>query len=424
MSLSAQSLAGAATLLLIAWALCENRATLPARAALRLAVTGLAVQAVIAIVLLGIPQSRLIFEGLAATVGAVQDATQTGMRFVFGYLAGGPPPFEIKRAGDGFVLAFAALPLILVMSVLSRLLYHWGILPIIVRAIASVLTRTLGVSGPLGIAAAAKVFVGMVEAPLLIQPYLAKLGRGELFAIMTVGMATVAGTVFALYAAILEPILPGAAGHVLTASLMNVAGALTIARLMIPDGYSTADAGQPTPILQSPTTSTMEAIALGTADGIKLLAYVAAILVVMVALVALANVALGAVARPLGYDITFQKLLGILAAPLTLLIGIPLAESGTAGGLLGVKIILNELLAYIEMAKLPPDALSPRSRMLMTYALCGFANLGSVGILVGGLSAMVPQRRAEISALGLRAMVAGILTTLLTAAIVGVLTPG
>lgn len=421
MLLSAQSLTGVVAIPLIAWLLCESRAALPARAALRIAATGIAAQATIAVILLGIPQSRLIFEALAATVGAIQSATHTGMKFVFGYLAGGPAPFDVTQPQNGFVLAFQALPLILVMSVLSRLLYHWGILPLIVRAIALLLRRTLGVSGPLGIAASAKVFLGMIEAPLLIQPYLTSLGRGELFALMTVGMATVAGTVFALYAAVLEPVVPGAAGHVLTASLMNVAGALTLARLISPTGYADHNAA-PAPIIASPTTSTMEAIAIGTADGLRLLAYVTAMLVVMIALVTLANAGLAAIAKPLGYDLTFQKILGVIATPFALLIGIPWAEAGTAGSLIGLKVILNELFAYLELAKLPADALSPRSRTIMTYALCGFANLGSLGILVGGLSTMVPERRAEIAALAPRALAAGILATLLTAAIVGVIT--
>jgi concentrative nucleoside transporter, CNT family len=394
MMLSLQSLAGVVIIPIVAWMLSDSRQTLTPGQALRIAAIGIAAQAALAIVLLGIPQSRLIFEVLAATVGAIQVATLTGMKFVFGYLAGGPAPFDVKQPQNAFLLAFQALPLILLMSVLSRLLYHWGVLPVIVRAIAAVLRRTLGVSGPLGIAAAAKVFLGMIEAPLLIQPYLMSLGRGELFALMTVGMATVAGTVFALYAAVLEPIVPGAAGHVLTASLMNVAGALTLARLMSPTGYNAHTTVSPAPILASPTTSTMEAIALGTADGLKLLAYVIAMLVVMVALVTLANAGLAAVAKPLGYDLTFQKILGVLATPFALLIGIPWAEAGTAGSLIGLKVVLNEFFAYLEMAQLPATALSPRSRTILTYALCGFANLGSLGILVGGLSAMVPERRA------------------------------
>jgi CNT family concentrative nucleoside transporter len=419
MLLVAQSLLGVVAIPLIAWGLSENRGALPRDKALRFVAGGLAAQFVIAAVLLGIPQARVVFESVGGAVRGLQEATLTGVRFVFGYLAGGPAPYAEAAPGNGFILAFRALPLILIMSVLSRVLYHWGVLQVVVRGIAAVLRRVLGVSGPLGTAAAAKVFVGMVEAPLLIRPYLAQLGRGELFALMTVGMATVAGTVFALYAAILEPVVPGAAGHVLVASVMNVPAALTLGRLMVPDGFSDPQAPPVAMSDGNASHSTMEAIAQDTSDGLKLLANVVAMLVVMVALVALANAALGALARPFGYDVTFQSLLGYIAAPFAFLIGIPWSETGAAGSLIGLKVVLNELMAYLELAKLPAGALSERSRTIMTYALCGFANFGSLGIMVGGLSAMVPERRAEIAGLGARSMLSGLLATLLTAAVVG-----
>ncbi len=421
MLLAAQSLLGIALIPALAWALSEDRGAQTPRQLVRFAAIGIAAQVVVAAVLLGLPQSRLVFEALGGAVRALQEATLVGVRFVFGYLGGGPAPFSEAAPAHGFILAFRALPLILVMSVLSRLLYHWGILPVIVRGVAAVLRRLMGVSGPLGIAAAAKVFLGMVEAPLLIRPYLTKLGRGELFALMTVGMATVAGTVFALYAAILEPVVPGAAGHVLTASVMNVPAALVIARLMVPSGYSTDDGAAEMDLGARPA-STMEAIAQGTADGLRLLAYVVAMLIVMIALVALANAALGGIGKLVGLTLTFEKIVGWMAAPLAFLIGIPWSEAGQAGSLIGMKIVLNELLAYLNLAGLPEGALSPRSRTIMTYALCGFANLGSLGILVGGLSSMAPERRAEISELGMRALLGGVLATLLTAAVVGVIT--
>lgn len=420
MLLSLQSMLGIALLPFAAWLLSENRRAAPPKALLRFVLVGLAAQFVIAAVLLGLPQSRFVFEALAGAVRALQEATLVGVRFVFGYLGGGPVPYPEASPANGFILAFRALPLILVMSVLSRLLYHWGILPIIVRGVAAVLRRVLGVSGPLGIAAAAKVFLGMVEAPLLIRPYLARLGRGELFALMTVGMATVAGTVFALYAAILEPSVPGAAGHVLTASVMNVPAALVIARLMVPSGYAAADATAEMDLGPRPASS-MEAIAQGTADGLKLLAYVVAMLIVMVALVALANSALGGIGRMVGLTLTFEKIVGWAAAPLAFIIGIPWAEAGTGGSLIGMKVVLNELLAYLHLTQLPEGALSPRSRTIMTYALCGFANLGSLGILVGGLSSMAPERRPEIAELGMRALLGGVMATLLTASVVGVI---
>jgi concentrative nucleoside transporter, CNT family len=417
---AAQGLLGLIALPMLAWAMSENRHALWTAATWRVVLGGLAAQFVIAAALLALPQAGVLFDAVGAGVRALQEATLTGMQFVFGFLAGGPAPYAETSPGNGFVLAFRALPLILLMSVLSRVLYHWGALQVVVRGLSVVLKGALGISGPLGIAAAAKVFLGMIEAPLLIRPYLVKLGRGELFALMSVGMATVAGTVFALYATILEPVIPGAAGHVLTASLMNVPAALMLARLAVPDGF--AAPGAPAAALDASyrSTSTMDAIARGTADGLKLLAYVVAMLVVMVALVALANSILGAVARAFGRELTIQRLLGVIAAPFAFLIGVPWSEAGTAGALIGLKVVLNELLAYLELVKLPSAALSDKSRTIMTYALCGFGNLGSLGILVGGLSAMVPERRTEIAELGLRSVLVGVMATLLTGAVVGI----
>jgi CNT family concentrative nucleoside transporter len=341
------------------------------------------------------------------------------MQFVFGYLAGGPAPFEMTKPPNAFLLGFRALPLILIMSVLSRLFYHWGILQRVVGAFAWALQRALGVGGPLGTAAAANIFVGMVEAPLLIRPYLKSMGRGALFATMTTGMATVAGTVMALYASVLDRVVPGAAGHILVASVMSVPSAILIARLMVPEGF-TGGSIAPEPRIDGAPVSTMDAIAQGTADGIQLLAYVVGMLVVMVTLVTIANQLLGLAANAVGYDLTLQKILGWLAAPLAWLIGIPWAEAQTAGSLIGLKIVLNELYAYLEMAKLEDTAaLSDRSRIILTYALCGFANLGSLGIMVGGMTAMVPERRGEIAQLGAKSILAGALATLLTGAMVG-----
>jgi CNT family concentrative nucleoside transporter len=288
----------------------------------------------------------------------------------------------------------------------------------VVGAFATALQRSFRIGGPLGTVTAAKLFVGMIEAPLLVRPYLKDMGRGALFAVMAVGMATVAGTVLALYATILEPIVPGAAGHVVAASLMNAPAALMLARLAVPDGF---EQGPRTAAikLDNPPRSSMDAIAQGTWDGLKLLAAVVAMLVVMVALVALANSLLGLLARPLGISLTLQQLLGWLCAPLSFLLGIPWSESALAGSLIGQKIVLNEFLAYLDLAAQPADALSARSRLILTYALCGFANLGSLGIMVGGLTTMVPERRDDIVALAPKSLMVGALATLLSAAVVG-----
>ena len=418
MGLALQSLLGVVLIPLFVYAISENRALLKGRTAVTTVAVGLGIQLAIALVLLKLPQSKLLFEAISGAVGALQRATLEGMQRVFGYLAGGAAPFDIVRPQAGFVLATQALPLILVMGALTRLLYHWGILQRVVALFAVLFRRGFGIGGPLATVAAAKIFVGMVEAPMLVRPYLASLGRGALFAAMTLGMATVAGTVLALYAAILEPVVPGAAGHVLAGSLMNAPAALVLARLAVPDGFE----GGPEAAelhLDNPPRSSIDAIAQGTADGLRLLAAVVAMLVVMIALVALANSLLGALARPFGVTLTFERILGWIAAPLAFIIGVPWSEAPLAGQFIGQKVVLNELFAYIDLAKLPPEALSPRTRLILTYALCGFANLGSLGIMVGGLTTLIPERRAEIVALAPKAVLVGLLATLLSAAVVG-----
>ena len=423
MALMVQSLAGVVLIPLLAWLLSENRAALGTARALRVVVMGLALQFAIGVLFLVLPGVTAIFALLSEAVAALQRATLAGVQLVFGYLGGGPAPFAVEQPQNAFLLGFQALPLILVMSVLSRMLYHWGVLQRLVRGFAWMLQRTLGVGGPLGTAAAANIFVGMVEAPLLIRPYLADMSRSALFAAMTAGMATIAGTVLALYVSILEPTVPGAAGHVLAASVMSAPAALMLARLLVP-GDEEGVEGLVDPVIEDPPASTMDAVAQGTADGLKLLAYVAAMLVVMVSLVALANTILGTAPDIAGLPLTVERILGWLCSPLAWVVGIPWSEAVVAGQLIGVKVVLNEFLAYLQLAAADPAALSPRSRLILTYALCGFANFGSLGIMVGGLVAMVPERRSEIVELGSKTILSGVLATLLTGAVVGVLTPG
>jgi CNT family concentrative nucleoside transporter len=431
MMLQLQSLAGLVAFPLIAWALSENRAALSAGRALRVVLAGLAMQIAIAAIMLGMPFVRGLFEWPGKAVEALQAATGAGMRLVFGYLAGGPAPFEPKEPQHGFLLAFQALPLILVVSVLSKLLYHWGILQRIVRGFAWALQKVLGVTGPVGTSAAANIFVGMVEAPLFVRPYLASMSRSGLFATMTVGMATIAGTMLAVYAGILAAQVPGAAGHLIVASVINVPAALMLAALMVPEVVKPPPAAEHGPsvppaeiVLDDAPRSSMDAVVKGTREGVDLLVSVTAMLVVAVALVALTNMILGALAAPLGLSLTLERLLGWAFAPLAWLTGIPWGESTVAGSLLGIKTVLTEFVAYLNLAALPPDALSPRSRLIVTYALCGFANLASLGIMIGGLCAMVPSRRDDIVDLAPRTVVSGTMATLMTAAVVGLVTPG
>ncbi len=429
MTLQLQSLVGLVALPLIAYAISERRGALePARLA-RIVVVGLALQFAVAALMLNVAAARALFEWPGKAVEALQAATNTGMRLVFGYLAGGPTPFAVVKPEASFILALQALPIVLLISVLSRLLYHWGILQAVVSAFAWCLRKTMGISGPVGTSAAANVFVGMVEAPLMVRPYLKRMSRGGLFATMTVGMSTIAGTVLALYAGILSTKLPGAAGHLIVASVISVPAALMLAALMVPDtpvpeGGEDDVEEQAADPAEHPPRSSMEAIAQGTREGVDLLVSIAAMLIVAVALVALINMVLGAASAPFGAALTLERLLGWVMAPFAWMIGIPWHECGTAGALLGVKTVVNEFVAYLQLAAIPNEALSDRSRLIMTYALCGFANLGSLGIMVGGLAAMAPERRGEIVELGARTVVSGTFATLMTAAVVGALTAG
>jgi CNT family concentrative nucleoside transporter len=426
-----QSLIGLLAIPLIAWALCERRSAIAPGRLARLLLAGIGLQFAIAGVMLNVPAVRATFDWAAGLVTALQAATGAGVQLVFGYLAGAPAPFQTVNPGNTFILAFHALPLILVISALTKLLYHWGILQRVVYAVGWVLRRTMGVTGPVGTSAAANIFVGMVEAPLLVRPYLAGMSRAGLFATMTVGMAGVAGTVLAVYATILQPVVPDVAGHLIVASVISVPAGLLLSELMVPQDQATTLAPASSEevdadkiVIDDPPRSSMDAIAQGTWEGVILLANVTAMLIVAVALVALANQLLGLVAAPFGLQITFQQVLGWAFAPLAWLTGIPWGECAEAGALLGVKTVLNEFLAYLQLAGLAPGALSERSRLILTYALCGFANFGSLGIMVGGIATMVPQRRAEIASLGAKTLVSGTLATLMTAAIVGAMTAG
>jgi CNT family concentrative nucleoside transporter len=414
-----QSTLGVLAFLGFAWAISENRRAV----AWKPAALALALSFALALLLLKMPAIKAAFALANQAVDAIAAASKAGTSFVFGYLGGGPLPFELKEPGREFVLAFQALPIVLLMSVLTTLLFYWRILPPVVRGFAFLLQRTLGVGGAVGLSTAANIFVGMVEAPLFIRPYLAQLTRSELFVVMTGGMAGIAGTVLVLYATILRNMIPDVAGHLLVASVLAAPVAILIARLMVPETSDARSDGK-VPAPEQVATSTMDAIVKGTLVGLELLLSICAMLIVFVALVHLANALLGLL--PLAGDapLTLQRVLGWMMAPVCWLMGIPWSEAITAGGLMGMKTILNEFVAYIELAGLPRDALSERSRLIMLYALCGFANFGSLGIMIGGLTAMAPERRGDILSLGPKSIVSGTLSTCLIGAIVGVLHPG
>jgi CNT family concentrative nucleoside transporter len=414
--LQLQSAFGVFALLAIAWAFGENRRSVSPRQA----AIGLAVTLLTAVALIKLPVVARAFGVINDAVGAISSASRAGTAFVFGYLGGGALPFDLKAPGADFILAFQALPVVLVMSVLTTLLFYWRILPPIVRGMARLLERTLGVGGAVGLSTAANIFLGMVEAPLFIRPYLAQLTRSELFLVMTGGMAGIAGTVLVLYATLLAPLIPDAAAHFVIASVLGAPAAILISLIMVPETSGKRTGGALTdPELHA--SSTMDAIVKGTVAGLELLLNIVAMLIVLVALVYLANAILGLL-PDVGGKISLQRMLGYLMAPVCWLMGLPWPQAIIAGTLMGTKTVLNELIAYVDLSKLGADALDSRSRLIMLYAMCGFANFGSLGIMIGGLGTMAPERREEINSLGLKSIVSGTLTTCLMGAIVGVLT--
>jgi len=305
------------------------------------------------------------------------------------------------------------------VSALSMLLFYWRVLPFIVKVSSWALQKTLRVGGALGVAAAAKVFLGNVEAPLLIRPYLKNFSRNELFTVMTCGMATTSATVMALYTTILEGTIPNPIAHILTASIISIPAAITLARLMIPHEGAHTSGNLVVPYQFS---NWMDAISRGTSDGLGIFLNITAMLIVVLALVSLMNAVLGLFPDVYGESLSLQRILGVMMAPVTWLMGIPWSEAATAGKLLGTKTVLNEVVAFLDLAKTPKESLSPHSALIMTYALCGFANFSSIGIVIGGLGAMVPERREEIVSLGLKSVIAGTIATCMSGTVVGVLT--
>jgi CNT family concentrative nucleoside transporter len=409
-----QSIAGLIVFSGIAWLISEKRK----KVKLKLVIAGIGIQLVIGLILLKLPVFRSLFISLNHLVLSLEASTKAGTAMVFGYLGGGDLPFAEKFPGSSFILAFQALPLILVISALSSLLFYWKILPLVVRSFSYVLQKTLGLGGAEGLGVSANIFVGMVESPLFIRPYLKEMTRSEIFTLMTSGMATIAGTVMVLYASILSKAIPDIMGHILTASIISVPAAITISKIMIPEtGESTS--GELT--APEPALSAMDAITKGTIQGVQLLINIIAMLIVLVALVHLLNLMLGIFPDVGGHPVSLQRILGIIMAPVVWLMGVPWKEAPIAGALMGTKTVLNEFLAYLDMSRLPQGTLNPKSLIIMTYAMCGFANPGSLGIMIGGMGTMAPEKRDEIVSLGFRSIIAGTLATCMTGAVVGII---
>ncbi len=414
MMLVLQSLLGFFVLYAFAWAISEKRGVIRWRTV----IGAIILQIIMFTLMFKFPYFREIADALNTALNSIADATREGTKFVFGFIGGQDAPFALKEGErQPFVLATQALPLVVVVSALSSVLFYWKILPFIVNAFSWILKKTLGVGGAVGVSTAANIFLGTVEAPLVIKPYISKLTRGELFITMTCGMAGIAGTVMVLYGIILKPVIPDAIGHVLIVSFVSAPAAIAFSALMVPHLGPVTDGRIST---AHPVASTMDAVTQGTVEGVSIFINIVAMLLVLTALIALLNSIFGLFPTVGGQSITLQGIFGWVMAPVVWLTGIPWAESQTAGALMGTKTVLNEFIAYLDLAKLPAGALSERSRLIMIYSLCGFANFASLGIIIGGMGTMCPERRSEIIDLGYKCLISGTLATLSCGALVGI----
>jgi len=419
MGLQLRSLLGVFAFVAIAWLLGPRK--MPPWVLILGAVI---VQFAIAFALYSFEPTRAFLASLTGVVEVLQAATTQGTSFVFGYVGGAESPFLLNPEADAstFIFAFQALPMVIVLSAISALLWRWRVLEFAVRGFALLFRRILNLSGAASLGAAANIFLGMTESPVLIRPRLPTMSRSDLFLIMTVGFSTVAGSVMAIYVSQLSGIVADAAGHILTASLISVPAAVLLARLMHPQDETEEQANKekvPVNLYHS----SMDALTTGVSDGVRLFVNIIAMLLVFTAIVALINFSLAAGGDFNGAPLSVERVLGWLFAPLVWLAGIPWAEAQTAGSIMGLKTALNEIFAYDALSN-TGDALSARSRLIMTYAVCGFANFSSVGILIGGLIAVAPSRRADILSLAPRALISGTLATLMTGAVIGALPGG
>jgi len=403
------SLAGLAGLIGLAWLLSEHRRSFP----LRFVAVCVGLQTLLALLILNIDPLWRAVAALNYLVAALQRAARAGSAFIFRYLGGAPLPFDPKAGTGALIIAFEILPIVIVTAAVASLLWHWRVLPWIVTGLSRLLARSLGIGGAPALGVASTLFFGVVEAPLFVRAYLATVSRAELFAIMVAGLSTISGVVLVLYASLLGGVISAPAGHLITASLMSLPAGLAIARVMVPGGLDTpVDPDQPSVRYHG----SLDAITRGTLDGLTLYLGIIAILITIFAFVNLADQLLAFLPPVNGEPVTLTRLMGWLFTPLVLLFGIAPQDAPAAGGLMGTKAVLNEFVAYQRFAAAD---LSPRSQLIMIYALCGFANLASIGMITATMATLAPTRRGDLSSLGLKAWAAGNLATGMTGAVAG-----
>lgn len=414
-----QGLIGIAGILALAWALSEDR---QARPGWRWIGGALLLQLAIAVVVTRVPLIWDLVGYANRAVAAIEAATLVGSSYMFGYTGGAPIPFVLQPgAQPPVIVAFQILPLIIVFSALSALMWHWGVLRVAVKCLSSALRRTLGVSGVVGLSGGSTMFLGVVETPLVLKAWFARMSRADLFMVMTLTMATISGAILVLYATTLARTVPNAVGHMIVASLISLPAAILLARLLVP-GEPTAEDAEINAELRYE--SSMDAVVRGAMDGIQLVLAVIAIIITVFALVNLVDQILALLPLVDGAPVTLRRAFGWLLAPVMWAIGVPWDQAGAAGALMGTKAVLNEYVAYLDLAAVPPGTLGPRSLLIVTYALCGVANLASVGLIVSTIATLAPERRGEVAALGMKSWLSGNMASLMTGAVIGLVTWG
>jgi CNT family concentrative nucleoside transporter len=411
-----QSIIGILGILTTAFLLSNNKR----RIKVAPVVLSLALQVSLALLLLKVPFFKGWIEVANQMVGVIEESTTSAATFMFGFLAGGEAPFEVKNPSANFIVAFRVLPLVVVMSALSSLLFYWNVLPWIVRGLAFVLSKTLRISGASGLAAAADVFLGIAEAPLFVRPYLGSMTKTELFMVMSCGMASVAGTVMVLYASVLNPILSDAIGHILVASVISIPAALALAQIVVPETSVSMLTGEQWRVSKT-AQSSLDSIVKGTTDGMQMLISIVSLIIVVFAFVHLVDGVLALFGSLGEQPISVQRILAAVLTPFVWLMGVPSTEIAPAAKLVATKIVMNEFVAYLDFARLPIESLSTKTRLILTYGMCGFANLASLGILIGTLTSIVPERKNEVLGLGVRSLIVGNLATMMTGALAGLI---
>ena len=406
-----QSLIGIVVLILIALPFSESIQEIK----VKFIIYALLIQTSLAFILLEIPFISSFFDVMSIAVESLRLSAIEGSSFVFGYLGGGEAPFEISNNQNLPIFAFTFLPMLIFLSALSALLWHWKILPFLIKLLAKLFEKPLDAKGPIGLAATANIFLGQLEAPLLIKPYLNKMNQRDLLIIMTVGMSTIAGSVMVLYITWLDDKFLGVIGHFLTASILSVPAAIMFSNILIPSAQTELKTAKEDLKMYE---SSMDAISVGTKDGLNMFLSVIASLIVFLSLVALADFMLGIIPNVYGEPLSLQRIAAFIFAPIAWLMGIPFSEIIPAGNLLGTKTIFNELIAFNDLRDLDTNILSERSQLIMLYGICGFANISSVGILLGGLSAICPDIRGTLLKIAFRALFAATLASCLTGTVV------